>query len=127
MLELALHYNKGPIYLKNICKSQDISFKYSGQLIRLLKNANLIRATRGAHGGYFLDRSPEKIKLSEIVIAVEGPLNLVECVKNPDICYRSNSCATRVIWEKISKTCYDTLDSITLKDLVEIHKKMEKV
>lgn len=78
MLDLALRYGKGSVLLKDICNSQDVSLKYLSQLIIPLKIANLIGSSLGAHGGYFLARPPEKIKLSEIIIVVEGSINIVE-------------------------------------------------
>ena len=122
MLELSLRYNTGPVLLKDISSSQDISLKYLGQLIIPLKIAGLIKSTRGSHGGYFLARPPEKIKLSEILTAVEGSLDIAECIKSPEICYRSINCIAREIWEKASKQFYDVFESITLKDMTRQHK-----
>ena len=64
MLELALHYGEGPILLKDIAQTEEISEKYLGHLIPVLKVAGLINSTRGAHGGYTLARAPEQIRLS---------------------------------------------------------------
>ena len=63
MLELGLRFGKGPVLLKDISERQEISLKYLGQLIIPLKIAGLIKSTRGSHGGYFLARSPEDIRL----------------------------------------------------------------
>ncbi len=119
MMELALRFGKGPVLLKDISKSQDISLKYLGQLIIPLKIAGLIKSTRGSHGGYFLSRSPDKISLSEVVTAVEGPIAFSECVDSPDICYRSKTCVAREVWEKASRQFNETLDSITLADMLK--------
>ena len=119
MLELALSYGKGPVLLKDISKSQEISLKYLGQLIIPLKIAGLIKSSRGAHGGYFLSRSPKDIKLSEIIAAVEGSLSLVECVDNPGICNRSSSCITKDIWTEVNNKFLKTLDSYTLEQIME--------
>ncbi len=124
MLELAFRYNTGPVLLKDISSSQDISLKYLGQLIIPLKVAGLIKSTRGSHGGYFLARSPEKINLSEILKAVEGTLDIAECIKSPDICYRSKNCVARKIWEKASRQFYDVFESITLKDMLIMQDKL---
>ena len=99
MLELSLRYDTGPVLLKDISSAQDISLKYLGQLIIPLKVAGLIKSTRGSHGGYFLARPPGKIKLIEILTAVEGTLDIAECIKSPEICYRSKNCVARKIWE----------------------------
>ena len=113
-----MRYNTGPVLLKDISSSQDISLKYLGQLIIPLKVAGLIKSTRGSHGGYFLARPPKKIKLSEILTAVEGTLDIAECIKSPEICYRSKNCAARKIWEKASRQFYNVFESITLKDML---------
>ena len=119
MMELALRFGKGPVLLKDISSSQDISLKYLGQLIIPLKIAGLIKSTRGSHGGYFLSRSPDKISLSEVVSSVEGPIAFSECVDSPDICCRSKTCVAREVWEKTSRQFNETLGSITLADMLK--------
>ena len=122
MMELALHFGEGPILLKDISKVQDISLKYLGQLIIPLKIAGLIKSTRGSHGGYFLSKPPEKIKLSEVISAVEGPIAFTECVDNPDICYRSKTCAARDVWEKATEQFNKTLGDITIAEMMNRQK-----
>lgn len=123
MLELGLRFGQGPVLLKDISKKQDISLKYLGQLIIPLKIAGLIKSTRGSHGGYFLARPPEDVKLSEILRAVEGALAFTECVESPDICYRSGKCVARDIWEEASQQFNNMLNSITLADMLKRHEK----
>ena len=119
MMELALKYGKGPVLLKNISKAQDISLKYLGQLIIPLKIAGLIKSTRGAHGGYYLSRSPAEIKLLEILEATEGSLYIADCIKSPEICHRSKDCIARKIWEEASEKFIEVFNSITLKDTID--------
>ncbi|MCL6087097.1 MAG: Rrf2 family transcriptional regulator [Actinobacteria bacterium] len=121
MMELAFKYDKGLVLLKDISSSQEISQKYLQQLIIPLKIAGLIRSSRGAHGGYFLSKAPKDIKLSEIIIAVEGPFYLVGCVDNPDICNRAKSCVAREIWSEIGEKFLDILSSYNLQQLTERH------
>jgi len=118
MLELAIHYKDGPILLKDISKNQEVSLKYLGQLIMPLKIASLVKSTRGARGGYCLSRSPEKIKLGEIVNALEGKLCIVECIDSPEICDRSGKCAARDVWNELNHRMIDILNSYTLQDMV---------
>jgi len=122
MEELAFHYGEKPVLLKNISSSQEISLKYLAQLIIPLKIAGLINASRGAHGGYTLAKHPKDIKLSEIMSAVEGSLNLVECVDNETICSRSSTCASREVWIEISNRFVESLDSYTLQNIIERQK-----
>ena len=72
MLELALSHGKGPIFLKDIARRQEISDKYLSQIIIPLKSAGLVSSHRGAHGGYVLQREPARITIREIVEVLEG-------------------------------------------------------
>lgn len=125
MLELALHYGEDPVLLKNIAKRQEISEGYLVHLLPSLKAAGMINSARGSHGGYTLARDPSQIKLSEVVQAVEGPLAPVECVNTPNVCPRVSRCVTREIWQEMGKRMVETLDGITLQDMVVRHKEKE--
>jgi Rrf2 family protein len=122
MMDLALHYGSGPIFLKDIAERQEISEKYLWQLIPPLKQAGLVSTTRGSHGGYKLAKAPAQITLKEIVSTLEGPLNLVECVDDIGVCPRSSACATRDVWGEVAAKIAQVLESFTLEHLVENQK-----
>ena len=125
MLELALEYSKKqPILLREIAEKQGISLKYLEQIVILLKNAGLIRSVRGAKGGYMLSKSPDKIKLFDVLTALEGDINVVDCISYPEVCDRVKYCITKDIWETISNKIKEVLSSITLYDLCK--RKKEK-
>jgi len=125
LLELALHYREGPVPLKNIAQSQQISLQYLEHLITPLVATGIIRSTPGARGGVWLARSPQEIKLSEVIGLLEGSIAPVECVNNPEICTRSELCVTRDIWGELKKAMNGVLESTTLQDLVERQKRKE--
>ena len=119
MLDLALHSGEGPILIKDIARRQEISELYLKQLFIPLKTAALVRAIRGAHGGFTLARPPSQIKLIEIVQSVEGSTAPVECVDDAGICRRSDLCVTRGVWAEVKKAMDKVLESTTLQDMVE--------
>jgi len=122
MLDLALHYGEGPIFLKDIAERQGISGKYLWQLINPLKAMGLISSQRGAHGGYVLGKAPESISVKEILQILEGSLCLVDCVDDPSFCERSSSCIARDIWREASKNLQQTLENTTLAAMVSRQK-----
>ena len=119
MMDLAEHYDNGPISLGDIAKRQDISVKYLEQIIIPLKQGNFIRSVRGPKGGHMLARPPEEISIGQIVTALEGGTELINCIGNPNECGRSSICLTRCIWKDVSKTIYDQLHSITLSIILD--------
>jgi Rrf2 family cysteine metabolism transcriptional repressor len=123
LLELALHGGKGPVFLKDIAKEQQISLAYLEHLVTPLIAGGIIRSVKGPKGGISLARKPEDIKLSEITRLLEGSLAPVECIEHPDICERADSCVTREIWGEMKAAMDGVLESVNLKDLADRQKK----
>jgi len=126
MLGLALHYGNGPRLLKDIAREQEISEKSLTQLGIPLKARGLINASRGAHGGYTLAREPSRVTLKEIVAVLEGDLTPVECARNTSACTRIASCVTREVWVRVGERIAETLNAVTLEDLVRKYRRKEK-
>lgn len=124
-MELARRYGQGPVLLKDVAKSQHISLQYLERLMAPLAAAGFIHSTRGVGGGVWLARAPKEIRLSQVVEAMEGPISPVDCVKDPELCDRSELCATRDVWTEVQHAVYNVLDGITLADLVERQQKKE--
>ncbi len=127
LLDLALHQGGGPTLLKDIAQRQQISVRYLEHLITPLIAGGILRSTRGARGGVWLTKSPEEIRLSEVIQLVEGPLSVVECINNPEICSRSAFCVTRDVWSELKRAMNEILESTTLQDLVERQKQKEQI
>ena len=124
MLELACHYGEGPIELREIAKREDISLKYLEQVIVPLRTAGLVKSARGSKGGYALAKHPSEIYLKDLVETLDGPLNLIECLKDPKVCHKVPYCITRDIWQEVSEAIDGIFHSVTLEDMV--HRKKEK-
>jgi Rrf2 family transcriptional regulator, cysteine metabolism repressor len=125
MFELAMQYGKGPLQTRTIAEREDISNKYLEQLIAVLKSAGLIRSVRGPKGGYVLIESPDKVRLLEIFVALEGPIEPVECLEHETYCPRCATCVTRGVWADLQKCIIGVLEKTTLQDLVDRAKKLE--
>ncbi len=122
MLDLALNDTKTPVLLRDISQRLQISEKYLWQLIASLKNAGLIKSTRGAHGGYALAKNPASISLKDIIYTLEGAMCITDCVEDPLICEKSCHCVTRDIWHEMSDKINDILETVTLQDMMEKYK-----
>lgn len=126
MLDLACHYGNGPVLLKDIAQRQEISLKYLDRIISSLKAAGLVKSLRGAKGGFVLNASPSKITINKIMEALEGPLELVECLSNRDFCHRVNFCVMHDIWHELGRSMEVVLKTTTLEDLIIREKKKKK-
>jgi Rrf2 family protein len=122
LLDLAIHQDEAPIALKDVARRQQISVQYLEHLITPLITAGIVRSVRGPKGGVSLAKPPKQIVLSEIFQVLEGSIAPVECIDNPKICSRSESCVTRDIWDEMKKAMSGVLESTTLENLVERQK-----
>lgn len=119
LLDIALHDEEGLIPLKEIAHRQQISLSYLEHLITPLIEGGIIKSSRGIGGGVSLVKSPEQIKLSEVIRLLEGSLAPVKCVADPTVCNRSEFCVTRDVWSEIKTAMDGVLESTTLQDLIE--------
>lgn len=111
MIELARKFGDGPISLKTIAQSNDLSEHYLEQLIAPLRNAGLVKSIRGAYGGYILGNEPSKISAGDIIRVLEGPISPVEGIENEEP-------AKRELWIRIRDAVKDVLDNTSLEDMV---------
>ncbi|MFH1015992.1 MAG: Rrf2 family transcriptional regulator [Chloroflexota bacterium] len=126
LLELALRPGDNSATLKDIAQRQQISIRYLEHLITPLVAAGIVRSMRGPKGGIALARSPQEIKLSEVIQLLEGSTAPVECLDNPAGCARSATCVTRDVWGELRKAMDNVLGSTTIADLVERQKLKEQ-
>ena len=83
-----------------------------------LKKANLIKSVRGAQGGYLLSRKASEITVYDILTVLEGPVSISDCLLDKDSCQNSDSCVTKLVWEKMRDAMDNVMKSITLCDMV---------
>ncbi|MDD3213943.1 MAG: Rrf2 family transcriptional regulator [Eubacteriales bacterium] len=117
MYYLAEHQGEGPQSLQNIA-SVGIPKQYLEQLLGNLRRAGLVGSVRGAQGGYKIAKAPEKITILDVIDAMEGPLELSECMSNESTCDRSCQCPVRRVWRTLTDSINRELAGITLGDML---------
>ncbi|MGE5604983.1 MAG: RrF2 family transcriptional regulator [Bacteroidota bacterium] len=121
MVDMALHASEGPMALRVIAERQGISESYLEQVFTSLRKSGLVRASRGAQGGYELNRQADQITVGEILRSLEGPIVPVYCVGGSEgaSCEREQYCITRSFWEELRDKINEFLDGTTLQDLTD--------
>lgn len=107
------------VSLASVAEQTKLSRRYLEQLAIALKNAGLIRGLAGKGGGYQLTRQPIEISLGQIVEASIGPINIVDCLKKPDICLEADYCECRWVFQTINERILNILNDLYLDDLVD--------
>ena len=124
-IDLAIYSEEAPVSINSISARQDISERYLEQLMAKLKKAGLVKSIRGAGGGYILARKAEEISAGEVLRALEGSLEPVVCAAfHPEEeCSVKESCVTKYVWKRINDSINQTVDEISLGQLVEESRK----
>ncbi len=127
LIDLAQYSEIEPVSISSIAMRQSISEGYLEQLMSLLKKAGLVKSIRGAGGGYVLAKDINEISVGDILRALEGNLQPVECTAfNPeDSCEAAGGCVTKYVWQRINESINQTVNEISLKQLVEESKSVQ--
>ncbi len=103
--------------LRKISEKEKISFDYLEKIFSKFEKSGIVKSKKGSQGGYSLALAPDKIKVGKVLNALEGDIALVECVGNKK-CVFEKSCKTINAWKKIQESLEKTINSISLKDLI---------
>lgn len=131
LIQLGLSGGESPVALKAIAEAENLPLAYLERIAALLKKAELIRSTRGAHGGYLLTRPPEEITMDQVVLALEGAIAPMDCFVELDeaggrvpsriACNHGtdgHACATKLLWTRVQLGVIKSLQRTTLAELV---------
>ena len=125
MADLALFKDKGPTSLTDISLRQNISLAYLEQIFIKLKNNNLVKSSRGASGGYVLEKPASEIKISNIIFAVDEEVKTLNCKKNSKrgCNNKSTKCITHNLWDQLDHHINSFFEKVKLQDLTKISQK----
>lgn len=99
--------------LEDLAQREAVSGNFLVQILNDLRRAGLIESRRGKAGGYLLGRTSSQITLRQIVEAVDP--SLLQCSVGSE---GDSGTAVRRAWDQISAGLLDSLDRVTLENLV---------
>ena len=128
MADLASNNQSGPISLTEISLRQNISLPYLEQIFIKLKNKKLVKSSRGANGGYNLDRPASDIKLSNIINAVDEEVKMLNCKKESKkgCNNKSTKCITHNLWDQLDQHINNFFEKVKLQDLIKKNQNLNK-
>lgn len=121
LVQLARHDGEEPLSIQAIAQAEGLSAEYVAKLMRILRKGGLVKSTRGASGGYRLDRRPGEMTLWDAVAVLGGPLfpdgfcdshpgSLRDCVHSP-------GCSIRGVWRSLNSLLRIALEGVSIEDL----------
>lgn len=115
---LAIYYMMSKCYdstcsVKEIASEMNIPEKFLFHILKSLERAGIVAARKGSKGGYILLKSPEEITFKDLIEAVEGRIDLIECAGRDVLCSREQ-CLFIPAWKAIRKEFLKILENMTI-------------
>lgn len=120
MYDLARHFGGEPQSITSIAKRQHVPEQYLVQLMKKLREHDLVESTRGVKGGYILSRPPQEITIGQIICAVEEQTRPIECFGLE--CDNYSNCVANNLWTKIGDAIENVINHETLADMLNYPK-----
>jgi Rrf2 family protein len=106
-----------PVKGEKLAEAQDIPLQFLEHILLELKHARLVRARRGARGGYWLAQPPEEITLASVIRAVEGPLANIQDLAPEATKYPGSAERLSDVWIAVRSSLRRVLEHVTIADL----------
>ena len=116
LIDICIYSGNDIVTVKSISQRQNISERYLEQIFASLRKGGIIKAKKGAQGGYFLTREPKEVTIGDILCVLEGDILLIDTeVEEND---NENYLITN-LWNVANETIKNFFYSLTLEDLAE--------
>jgi Rrf2 family iron-sulfur cluster assembly transcriptional regulator len=101
-----------------IAEEMQMSRLFLSRINSQLSNAGLISTRRGARGGISLAKDPAEISIYDIIVAIDGPVHLIQCTRDPNCCGLYDECTLKNFWVETENLLVNHLKSTTLAQML---------
>jgi Rrf2 family protein len=131
LLTMAREYPPGYLNIVRIAGQESLTTAYVAKLMRVLRQAGLVRSVRGQKGGYQLARPPREIYLSEVLTVLGGRFHTIDACRNHSVrgrrgCVHLKECSIRPLWSGIDLLIRGLTTQCRLSDLVPAERAVER-
>ena len=120
-LHLARRVGEGPVTGRDIAAREKLPVDYVEQILLRLRRAEIVKSTRGAHGGYALAKAPQDVSVRDVIAASELQTFDLHCVSHPveeERCSSAQNCSIRPVWMLLQQRIDAVLEGVRLADLL---------
>ena len=103
-----------------------IAVPMSGKVLKRLTQRGILESTRGAYGGYQLARAAENVTALDVVEAIEGTPELVECAASENNCALAEHCTLSPFWLEINDDIRTMLAAKTLAEMQRFERRQRE-
>lgn len=116
-LELAAAPGGAPVKGNDLAAAQGIPLQFLEHILLEMKRDGLVKARRGAQGGYWLAKPAAEVTVADVIRAVEGPLANIHEASPEDLHYEGAAERLRDVWVAVRHNLRAVLEVVSLEDL----------
>ena len=103
----------------SVAEATGVPLPSATKLLKLLAKHEILASQRGAHGGYMLKRRPADVSVADLIVAIDGPIALADCLQGEDsACGLEGFCSIRNPWQKVSDAIRVALEEVSLAEMI---------
>lgn len=122
--------DKGPVLIADLAHRGKMPQKFLEAILLELKHSGILQSKKGKGGGYLLGRTPEEIKVGEVVRLFDGPLALIPCASprhaGCEECRGDENLGVNVLFKEVRDATSSILDGATLAKVVQVQEKLHE-
>lgn len=123
LLELAREQGsdgkRGWTKAEQIARKLGLPSPMTAKVLQMLAHAHIVDSVRGPTGGFRLRLPPEKIRLLDIVLAIDGPEIFERCALGLPSCDEKNPCPIHNSWLPLKEQLKEILQKTTIAELLK--------
>ncbi|WP_318344651.1 RrF2 family transcriptional regulator [Flagellimonas baculiformis] len=131
LVHIASKLEEQPVSVRSIATEENIPLKFLESILAELKNARILRSTKGKYGGYSLNRPPNEIHMADIMRLFDGAIALLPCVSENfyercEECVDELTCGIRQVAMEIRKQTVAQLHTATLTNILQREERLRE-
>ncbi len=123
-LGIAQELKRPLLQISELVDKERLPVKFLEQILTQLRAAGYVNTKRGKHGGYFISKPLDTIRIGDVVRLIDGPLAPIACVSQTAYarctCPDETHCGLRMLMFDVRNAISNILDRYTLAQVVEI-------
>jgi Rrf2 family protein len=108
------------IQRSTLAQATEVPDSFMSKVLQELVRARMITSRRGVDGGFQLAVAPHTVSMLDVVEAIDGPMQLNQCVGVQGNCERAVHCAAHVVWQEAQDATAKVLKIANIADLARL-------
>ncbi len=96
--------------------------RFGLKILHKLSQAELVKTSRGAAGGYSLNTDPAALTVRRVIEAIDGPIEINRCLSETHTCLNNpnkDCCRLHHVFEELNSHLTERLDRLTVAMVVD--------